>query len=96
MKEKTKKKKQQKTITSNDYEAQLIVFNDDYNDFSHVISCFTDICKLSYEKATALTYFIHTNGNGIVKRGEFDVLKSMKNKLLDCHLTAMVQRGELN
>lgn len=95
-KEKTKKKDKKKTKSTTDFEAQLIVFNDDFNTFEFVISCLMDICKLNYSTASKATLSIHVNGNETVKTGEYEKLKIMKDQLVDCGLSAVVQKGELN
>lgn len=94
----TKEKKQSKTKpkTTNDFEASLIVFNDDINSFDHVINCFIEICELTHEIALKFAIIIHHTGSSVVKTGEFETMKKMKDKLVDCGLSAIVQRGDLN
>ena len=93
---KTKKQKQEIKKELEAGGAVLIVFNDDYNTFDFVISCFVDICKLAPEEAIAKTFSIHNNGSDIVKEGEYDELKIMKDELIDCGLSAAVQRPDYN
>lgn len=92
--EKTKKK--EKTTTSLNYEAQLIVYNDDYNSFDYVIKCFVEICKITSEKAEQIALAIHFRGLEVVKSGEFEEMRKMKNQLIDCGLSAVVQQGKAN
>ncbi|MBN2893581.1 MAG: ATP-dependent Clp protease adaptor ClpS [Bacteroidales bacterium] len=93
-KNKTEEKKKNKTIS--EFEAQLIVFNDDHNTFEHVIRCFIEICKITFDKASQFALNIHVRGQETVKTGEFEEMRTMKDQLVDCGLSAVVQRGELN
>lgn len=94
----TKEKTKTRTITDleQEEEAQLIVFNDDFNTFDHVIRCFIEICEHTFEDASKLAFIIHNIGSTIVKSGAFEEMKRMKEQLVDCGLSAIVQRGNLN
>ena len=74
----------------------LIVFNDEYNEFNYVVKCFIEICKLSYKDAFSRTLFIHNNGSGTVRTGTYSELKPMKDALVDCGLNAILARSQLN
>ncbi len=74
----------------------LIVFNDEINEFDFVVKCFIEICKLSFKDAFDRTLFIHNNGMGTVRTGTYSELKPMKDALVDCGLTAILARSELN
>lgn len=95
---KTKEKTEQKTKTSilDEDEAQLIVLNDDFNTFDYVIMCFVEVCKHTIDDASRLALIIHHIGSSVVKTGEFEVMKKMKEKLVERGLSAIVQRGNLN
>ena len=93
---KTQEKEKIKEKQINTGDAVLIVFNDDYNTFDFVISCFIEICKLEFSVAIAKTFAIHNNGSDIVREGEYEELKIMKEKLTDCGLSAVVQRPDCN
>ena len=80
----------------NDDETHLIVYNDDYNTFDFVIFCFMVVCQLEFEVAVERTFYIHNNGFGVVRSGEFEEINNMKKRLIDCGLTASVQRSKLN
>ena len=89
----TKQKEKYTELVKNtiDEPALLIVFNDDFNTFEHVINCFVKICKLTTDEAISKTFFIHYNGQDVVKKGDFKTMKSMKDALIDQGLTAVVQ-----
>ncbi len=81
---------------TNDEPALLIVFNDDFNTFDHVINCFVKICKLTTDEAISKTFFIHYNGQDIVQKGDFEIMKKMRKALTEEGLTAVVQYAEQN
>ncbi len=95
-KEQTKQVVVEKVDLSGENLADLIVFNDDFNDFDYVVDCFINICKLSYSEALAKTEYIHHRGIGTVKTGFYDEIKDMKDRLVDCGLTAIVARRSIN
>ena len=82
--------------TGTDDKVDLVVFNDDFNEFEFVIKCFMDICKLDYMDAYGITLYIHTHGVGTVRSGSYQEIKPMKEALVECGLTAIISRGRLN
>ncbi len=71
--------------------ARLIVFNDDVNTFDWVIECFMDICKHTFEQAEQLSLIIHFKGKATAKTAPKDVLKPMKDGLIDRGLSAVIE-----
>jgi ATP-dependent Clp protease adaptor protein ClpS len=69
----------------------LVVFNDDYNTFDHVISTLVKICKHSPEQAEQCTWIIHYKGKCSVKKGTLEELKPMKEGILDAGIDARIQ-----
>ncbi|TNE77342.1 MAG: ATP-dependent Clp protease adaptor ClpS [Bacteroidetes bacterium] len=69
----------------------LIVFNDDFNTFDHVIESLIKVCKHEVEQAEQCTWIIHYNGKCQVKRGEFEKLEPMCTALLERGITAEIQ-----
>lgn len=69
----------------------LIVFNDDFNTFDHVIDSLIKVCKHQPLQAEQCTYIIHYNGKCQVKHGEYDELEPMCTALLDRGITAEIQ-----
>jgi ATP-dependent Clp protease adaptor protein ClpS len=59
----------------------LVVFNDDFNTFEHVIDTLIKICKHSIEQAEQCTWIIHYKGKCVVKTGTFDFLKPMRDAI---------------
>ena len=69
----------------------LVVYNDDYNTFDHVISTLVKICKHSPEQAEQCTWIIHYKGKCSVKKGTMEELKPMKEGILDAGIDAKIQ-----
>ena len=69
----------------------LIVFNDDFNTFDHVIDSLIKVCKHKPIQAEQCTWIVHHNGKCQVKRGDFDTLEPMCTALLDRGITAEIQ-----
>ncbi|MCG6189895.1 ATP-dependent Clp protease adaptor ClpS [Maribellus maritimus] len=68
----------------------LILHNDDEHSFDYVINALVDICKHEYEQATQCTIITHYKGKCDVKKGKFNVLKIMKDALIERELNATI------
>ena len=80
----------------NGSQADLIVFNDDVNTFDWVIQCFVEVCRLELEEAVEKTFYIHFNGQGVVRSGPYKEMVEMKRQLIDRGLNAIVGRAREN
>ncbi len=69
----------------------LIVYNDDFNTFDHVIDSLVKICKHTVIQAEQCTWLIHYKGKCQVKSGEFKELEPMCYSLLDKGITAEIK-----
>ena len=69
----------------------IILYNDDYNTFDHVISCLIQICSHEVIQAEQCAWIVHTNGKCVVKSGEFKKLKPMCTALLNKGLSAIIE-----
>lgn len=69
----------------------LIVYNDDFNTFDHVINTLIKVCKHNVEQAEQCTYIIHYRGKCAVKKGTMDELKPMKDSICDAGIDAKIQ-----
>jgi ATP-dependent Clp protease adaptor protein ClpS len=69
----------------------LIVYNDDFNTFDHVIDSLIKICDHHPLQAEQCALIVHNNGKCQVKRGDYDVLASMCTALHECGITAEVE-----
>ncbi len=71
--------------------SQLIVYNDDFNTFDWVIQSFMEICMHTYEQSEQLSLLVHYKGKAIVKTAGFNILKPMKDALIDRGLSAVIE-----
>lgn len=77
----TKKKTQSKVEELLSKPFRLILHNDDYNTFDHVINCLMKICGHELEQATQCAHIVHFNGKCDVKYGDYETVSKMKEKL---------------
>lgn len=68
----------------------LVVFNDDYNTFDHVIKTLIRVCRHTNEQAEQCTWLIHFKGKCTVKSGSFDELKPMKDGICEAGIDAKI------
>ena len=66
----------------------LVVYNDDFNTFEHVIKTLIDVCKHAPEQAEQCTYLIHYKGKCTVKMGTFEELETMCSAIHDRGISA--------
>jgi len=68
----------------------LVVFNDDFNTFEHVINTLIRVCKHSQEQAEQCTYIIHYKGKCAVKTGALDFLTPMREAICEEGIDAKI------
>jgi ATP-dependent Clp protease adaptor protein ClpS len=71
--------------------SQLIVYNDDFNTFEWVIRCFMEVCNHTHEQSEQLTLLVHFKGKATVKTGSLELLKPMKDALVERGLSAVIE-----
>lgn len=71
--------------------SELVVYNDDYNTFEWVIECFIEVLSHSSEQAEQLSLIIHYTGKATVKTASFNVLRPLKDALVDRGLSAVIE-----
>jgi ATP-dependent Clp protease adaptor protein ClpS len=69
----------------------IILYNDDFNTFDHVISCLIKICSHEIIQAEQCAWIVHTNGKCIVKTGEYKQLEPLCTSLLEKGLSAIIE-----
>lgn len=69
----------------------LIVYNDDFNTFDHVIETLIRVCKHDVVQAEQCTHLIHFKGKCCVKKGSFDELKPMREGITDAGIKAAIE-----
>jgi len=68
----------------------LMVYNDDFNTFEHVIETLVKICKHDPQQAEQCTYIIHFKGKCSVKKGTFSELKPLREGISDAGIKAAI------
>ncbi|MGW8121573.1 ATP-dependent Clp protease adaptor ClpS [Roseivirga echinicomitans] len=76
--------------TTDEELCDLVVFNDDFNTFEHVINTLIKVCNHSAEQAEQCTMLIHYKGKCTVKNGSLTELKPMCESILSAGITATV------
>ncbi len=69
----------------------LVVHNDNFNTFDHVINTLIKVCKHDVQQAEQCTYLIHYKGKCSVKNGSFTELKPMKEGITDAGISATIE-----
>jgi len=68
----------------------LVLLNDDFNTFDHVIDCLISICAHNPIQAEQCTVLTHYKGSCVVKIGEIEDLLSFQNDLKIYNLDAAI------
>jgi len=74
----------------NDDPKALIVYNDDFNTFDHVIQTLVKVCKHTMEQAEQCTWIIHHKGKCSVKEGNLNKLRPMRHAICDAGIDARI------
>jgi len=69
----------------------IVVYNDDVNDFLHVINCFMMYCDHAKEQAEQCALIVHNKGKCDIKHGSFEKLKPVCEALLENGLTCKIE-----
>jgi ATP-dependent Clp protease adaptor protein ClpS len=70
---------------------QIVVYNDDFNTFDHVINSLIKVCKHDSIQAEQCTFLIHYKGKCSVKKGSYEKLEPMCTALLERGITAEIE-----
>lgn len=70
---------------------KIILYNDDFNTFDHVIETLMELCDHSNIQAEQCAWIIHNNGKCDVKRGSYTDLEPICTALLERGLTAEIE-----
>lgn len=71
-------------------EHEIIVYNDDYNTFDHVIDTLINTCDHNPHQAEQCTLIIHYKGKCAVKTGEYKDLKPRCSRILEAGINAEI------
>jgi ATP-dependent Clp protease adaptor protein ClpS len=69
----------------------IIVYNDDVNEFAWVIQTFMDILDYQSQQAEQLAQQIHYKGRAVVKSGSLQEVTLLTEALLDRGLSAKIE-----
>ncbi len=70
---------------------QLVVWNDEVNTFQWVIDTLIEVCGHTPEQAEQSAMIIHTKGKYAVKEGAYNVLKTMRDTIVERGINATVE-----
>jgi ATP-dependent Clp protease adaptor protein ClpS len=68
----------------------LTLHNDDIHTFEYVIESLIEVCEHDMEQAEQCTYLIHYRGKCDVKKGNYNLLTSLRKELNRRGLTATI------
>ena len=71
----TEKSSQSETLVLEDQGNVLVLYNDDYNTFDHVIKCLVEICDHDGIQAEQCAYIVHYSGKCEVLHADDDKLE---------------------
>lgn len=69
----------------------IILYNDDYNTFDHVINCLVKYCDHNPIQAEQCALLVHHTGKCDVKHGSYEKLKPICEALLEQGLSAKIE-----
>lgn len=81
---------QKKTDTKKNKNHEIVLFNDEYNTFDHVIETLIYACDHTPEQAEQCSLLVHYKGKCTVKTGPYNDLKPRCSKLLEAGLSAEI------
>lgn len=70
---------------------QLILWNDDFNTFDHVIECLIKHLRYSASQAEKIAWKVHTEGKAIILEGAFNELEIYRKILKSEGLTVSIE-----
>lgn len=77
-------------LEDNEDPKNLIVFNDDFNTFEHVIDTLIKVCKHDPNQAEQCTYIIHYKGKCVVRNGSYQQLRPMREGISSAGIKATI------
>ncbi len=69
----------------------LVLYNDDFNTFDHVIDCLVKYCHHNPIQAEQCAWIIHNNGKCTIKEGDYSNLEPICSALLEQSLSAQIE-----
>jgi len=81
----------EETLVNEQLSYKLIVHNDEVNTFDWVAEALVDICKHTWVQAEQCAMIVHTKGKYAVKEGDMDVLKPLKDAIIERGINATIE-----
>jgi len=78
-------------LVAEDRGKRLVLHNDDLNTFDWVIESLVEICNHSSVQAEQCAYIVHYKGKCAVRQGAEELVKPMRNALVDRGLNATLE-----
>jgi ATP-dependent Clp protease adaptor protein ClpS len=69
----------------------LVLYDDDFNTFDHVIDTLIDVCNHEEEQAEQCALLTHLKGKCAISSGLYEELKSKQNIISELGLTVKIQ-----
>lgn len=69
----------------------LMLHNDDVHSFDYVIDALIEVCNHTCEQAAQCAFITHHKGICDIRKGEYVVLKKMKDTLIDKELNVTIE-----
>jgi ATP-dependent Clp protease adaptor protein ClpS len=88
MKERTLHKR--RNLKKGNDPSSLVLYNDEYNTFDHVIKSLVEVCGHDHVQAEQCAMIVHYRGSYEIKLGPSDILTSMSRSLNARGLTSRV------
>ncbi len=85
-----KTKRQTSVLEAVDVNNEIVLYNDDFNTFDHVIDTLIKVCDHTSEQAEQCAILVHYKGKCTVKTGSFEELKPQCSDLLEAGLSAEI------
>lgn len=70
---------------------RLILWNDDFNTFEHVIACLIRFIKKSYDEASEIAFIVHTKGKCLLLEAQKQELVELYHILVMKGLTVTLE-----
>lgn len=69
----------------------IILYNDDVNNFFHVINCLMLYCEHSKEQAEQIALIVHNSGKCDIKHGSYNKLRPIYEALQEHQLSVKIE-----
>ncbi|NLV18180.1 MAG: ATP-dependent Clp protease adaptor ClpS [Bacteroidetes bacterium] len=90
MRVKEKAIRRKKNIKTGDKVSLLVLYNDNFNTFDHVIKALVEVCGHDYIQAEQCALIVHYRGSYEIKSGTSEILAAMSRSLNARGLNSLV------